>query len=227
MSAIVGSESCKPCFAAGRPTFSKPGAKRRLPGDERRASRRAGLLSVVIGEQRALACESVDVRRAAAHHAAVVGTDVPDADVVGHDHDDVRFACGSHRTLRLIAANGPLKQTLQDFTTGRCHSMRTGARPPPRRIRLVTMGPRTGGPEPFPDIRRHDSATEKPPLTCTSSSGCSARGDTAGSTGALLAAGERSPFRLELSCRDAEPLPMPTRERAQRRKAEQRGHFGQ
>ena len=76
----------------GQADFQQPGAERRLPGDERRASRRAGLLSVVISEQRALACESVDVRRAAAHHAAVVGTDVPDADVVGHDHDDVRFA---------------------------------------------------------------------------------------------------------------------------------------
>ena len=96
-------------FRRGQADFQQPGAERRLPGDERRASRSAGLLSVVIGEQRALACESVDVRRAAAHHAAVVGTDVPDADVVGHDHDDVGFACGSHLTLRLIAANGPLK----------------------------------------------------------------------------------------------------------------------
>ena len=84
-------------FRRGQADFQQTGAERRLPGDERRASRGAGLLSVVVREQRALACESVDVRRAAAHHAAVVGTDVPDADVVGHDHDDVGFACSSHR----------------------------------------------------------------------------------------------------------------------------------
>ena len=84
-------------FRRGQADFQQPRAERRLPGDERRASRGAGLLPVVISEQRALARESVDVRRAAAHHAAVVGTDVPDADVVGHDHDDVRFACSSHR----------------------------------------------------------------------------------------------------------------------------------
>ena len=76
----------------GQADFQQPGAKRRLPGDERRPPRRAGLLSVVISETRALARESIDIRRAAAHHALVVGTDIPDAYVVGHDHDDVRFA---------------------------------------------------------------------------------------------------------------------------------------
>ena len=79
-------------FGGGQADFQQTGAERRLSGDERRASRGAGLLSVVVREQRALAGESVQVRRAAAHHAAVVGTDVPDADVIGHDHDDVWFA---------------------------------------------------------------------------------------------------------------------------------------
>ena len=87
-------------FGRGQADFQQPGAERRLPGDERRASRGAGLLSVVVREQRALAGESVDVRRAAAHHAAVVGTDVPDAHVIGHDHDDVRLAAARSRCPR-------------------------------------------------------------------------------------------------------------------------------
>ena len=33
--------------------------------------------------------EPVQVRRSACHHAAVVGADVPDADIVPHDDDDV------------------------------------------------------------------------------------------------------------------------------------------
>jgi hypothetical protein len=44
---------------------------------------------VVVGEQHALGGDSVEVRRPARHHAAMVGTDVPDADVVAHDDDDV------------------------------------------------------------------------------------------------------------------------------------------
>ena len=33
--------------------------------------------------------------RSVAHHAVVVGTDVEPADVVGHDHQDVRLAAGA------------------------------------------------------------------------------------------------------------------------------------
>lgn len=84
-------------FRGGKADFQQARAERRLPGDEGGASRGAGLLSVVVGEQRAVACESVDVRRAAAHHAAVVGADVPDADIVGHDHDDIRLAVAGSR----------------------------------------------------------------------------------------------------------------------------------
>jgi hypothetical protein len=35
--------------------------------------------------------ELVEVRRSPGHHAAVVCADVPDADVVSHDDDDVGF----------------------------------------------------------------------------------------------------------------------------------------
>ena len=67
------------------------GADRQLAGDEGRPARRAARLGVVIGEQHALVGELVEVRRPPGHHAAVVGADVPDADVVAHDDDDVRF----------------------------------------------------------------------------------------------------------------------------------------
>ena len=60
-----------------------------MAGDEVGAARRAARLGVVVGEQHALGGDLVEVRRAARHHAAVVGADVPDADVVAHDDDDV------------------------------------------------------------------------------------------------------------------------------------------
>ena len=66
------------------------GADRQLAGDEVGAPRRAACLGIVVGEQHALGGDLVEIRRAARHHAAVVGADVPDADVVAHDDDDVR-----------------------------------------------------------------------------------------------------------------------------------------
>jgi hypothetical protein len=48
------------------------------------------LLSVIVGKDRAFIGDAVDIGRAVAHHAAVVGADVPIADVVGHDHENVR-----------------------------------------------------------------------------------------------------------------------------------------
>ncbi len=65
------------------------GADRQLAGDEVRATRRAARLGVVVGEQHAFLGELVEVRRPPGHHAAVVSADVPDADVVAHDDDDV------------------------------------------------------------------------------------------------------------------------------------------
>lgn len=80
--------------------FEQAGAKGCLPGDEGRASGCAGLLPVVISEQRTLAGQSVDVRRVPAHHASMVGADVPDADIIGHDHDDVGLLVVSIEQLR-------------------------------------------------------------------------------------------------------------------------------
>jgi hypothetical protein len=45
----------------------------------------------VIHEDQPFLADAVNVRRAAAHHAAMVGTDIPIADVVAPDNQDVRF----------------------------------------------------------------------------------------------------------------------------------------
>ena len=68
------------------------GADRKLAGDEGRPARRAARFGIVVGEEHAFGGELVEVRRAARHHAAMVGADVPDADVVTHDDDDVGLA---------------------------------------------------------------------------------------------------------------------------------------
>ena len=60
-----------------------------LSGDKRRASRRAGLLPVIVGEDRAFVGDAINVGRAISHHAAVVGADVPVTDVIGRDDENV------------------------------------------------------------------------------------------------------------------------------------------
>src|SRR5207244_1519123 len=59
--------------------------------DEVRATRRATRLSVVIGKQHSFLGDLVEVRRPSSHHAAMVGANVPYADVIAHDEDDVWF----------------------------------------------------------------------------------------------------------------------------------------
>ena len=75
------------------PMVSKPGAERVLPEHERGAASGAGLLRVVVGEEDPLVRDAIDVRGAAAHHAAVIRADVADADVVAPDDEDVRLRC--------------------------------------------------------------------------------------------------------------------------------------
>ena len=74
---------------AGQADLGQPGADRRLAGDEGGAPGGAALLAVPVGEERALLGDPVDVGRAVAHHAVVVGADVELADVVAPDHQDV------------------------------------------------------------------------------------------------------------------------------------------
>ena len=86
---MVTASAGRPIGGAGLADRGHAGADRQLAGDEVRAAGRAARLGVVVGEQHALGGDLVEVRRPARHHAAVVGADVPDADVVTHDDDDV------------------------------------------------------------------------------------------------------------------------------------------
>ena len=87
--AIVGASRRHADRRAGLADGGHAGADRQLAGDEVGAAGRAARLGVVVGEQHALGGELVEVRRPPGHHAAVVGADVPDADVVAHDDDDI------------------------------------------------------------------------------------------------------------------------------------------
>ena len=60
-----------------------------LAEDERRASRSAGLLCVVVSEHDPFFGNSINVRRTAAHQTSVVGADVTDTNVVAPDDQDV------------------------------------------------------------------------------------------------------------------------------------------
>ena len=65
------------------------GANGHAAADERGAAGGAALLRVVVGEGDAFLGDAIDVRRLVAHHAAVVVADVPGADVVAPDDEDV------------------------------------------------------------------------------------------------------------------------------------------
>jgi hypothetical protein len=60
------------------------------------AASRTALLSVEIGEDRALFAMRSMIGRAVAHDAQIVGADIEPADIVAHDEKDVRFVvqCG-------------------------------------------------------------------------------------------------------------------------------------
>ena len=75
------------------PHLRQARADRILAGDEAGAPGRAALLGVVIGEGHALFGNTVDVGRAIAHHAAAEVADVPDADVVSPEDQNVWFFC--------------------------------------------------------------------------------------------------------------------------------------
>ena len=78
---------------AGHADLGQARADRILAGDEARAAGGAALLRVVVGERHAFLGDAVDVRGPVAHHAAAEVADVPDADVVAPEDQDVRFLC--------------------------------------------------------------------------------------------------------------------------------------
>ena len=71
--------------------LGEAGADRVLAGEEGGAAGGAALLAVVVGEGNALVADAVDVGRAVAHLAAAVVADVPPADVVAPQDEDVRL----------------------------------------------------------------------------------------------------------------------------------------
>jgi hypothetical protein len=76
-------------FCCRQSDFQQSRPQRTLPGDERGAAGGAGLLSIVVGEDGALIADTIDVGRMVSHHAPVVGADVPVADVIGHDDQNI------------------------------------------------------------------------------------------------------------------------------------------
>ena len=76
---------------ARHPDLAEARANGALAGDEGRASRRAALIGIHVGEHHAFLGEAVDIGRLVAHQPEVVGADVGFADVVAPDDDDVGF----------------------------------------------------------------------------------------------------------------------------------------
>jgi hypothetical protein len=74
--------------------LAEPGTEHALAHDERRAAGGAGLLGVVVAEAHAFATDTVDVGRLVAHHAARVVGNVPEADVVAPEDEDVGLVLG-------------------------------------------------------------------------------------------------------------------------------------
>jgi hypothetical protein len=58
------------------------------------------LLTIPVGKERAFLCDAVNVRRFVAHHALIVCAEVPIADIVAPDDEDVGFlwVCGTGNT---------------------------------------------------------------------------------------------------------------------------------
>ena len=80
----------------GHPYLGQTGAKRVLAGNEGGTSGGATLLTVVVGESGSFIGNPVDVGGAIPHLAAIVVADVPPADVITPENEDVRFAGLSH-----------------------------------------------------------------------------------------------------------------------------------
>ena len=76
--------------------LGEAGAEDALPGDEGGPPCGAALLAVGVGEAHPLVGDAVDVGRAIAHHAVAVAAQVPDADVVAPDDEDVRLVGLGH-----------------------------------------------------------------------------------------------------------------------------------
>src|SRR5262245_51074904 len=89
----------QPHHGARHPDFGQAGAERVLTADERGASGGAALLAIPVSERHAFVGDAIDVRRPVAHAAAAEVTDVPRADVVTPENQNVRLLCGHLASL--------------------------------------------------------------------------------------------------------------------------------
>ena len=76
----------------GHPHLGQAGADRVLAGDKRGPAGRTALLTVIVSEGHTFIADTIDVRRAVPHLAAIVVADVPPADVISPKDEDVRLA---------------------------------------------------------------------------------------------------------------------------------------
>jgi hypothetical protein len=107
-------------FCSGHSDLGQTGADRRLSRDERGATGRAALLAVPVSEHRALLGDAVNVRRAVAHDAVIVGADVEPSDVVAPENENVWFVRFGHRSL-LSLVDGCLLGFAQPGASGETH----------------------------------------------------------------------------------------------------------
>ena len=92
----------QPFLRAGQADLQHARPEARLAGDETRAAGRAALLAVPVGEQGAFLGDAVDIGSPVAHLAEVVRADVPVADVVAPENQDVWFLRSHHSSFRLF-----------------------------------------------------------------------------------------------------------------------------
>ena len=79
----------------GHADLREAGADRVLSGDEAGAAGGAALLRVVVGEEDALIRHPIDIWGSVPHHAVAEFTNVPYADIVTPEDEDIRLFRGS------------------------------------------------------------------------------------------------------------------------------------
>ena len=81
-------------FCTREADFGHACADGNIAAEESGATGGAALLSVIVGEGETFAGDAVDVGGFVTHHAAVVVADVPGADIVTPDDEDIWFFAG-------------------------------------------------------------------------------------------------------------------------------------
>src|SRR5436189_5382988 len=78
---------------AGQSHFGQAGAEWILATDEGGTSGSAALLAVVVGKGDAFVGDAINVGGSIAHHAAAEMTDIPSADVIAPENQDIGLLC--------------------------------------------------------------------------------------------------------------------------------------